>query len=297
MQTFKKILHAILLPHVAITVLLSIIATVCLAYTAINLAPDNPISIISYVLSAYALTLICFRIPDMIKLFKHLKNENKYVTTLRGDVQLRVKLSLYGTLIFNAVYAVFQLCLGFYHGSVWFFSLFFYYILLAAMRFFLLQYTRKHGAGENMKTEFKRARICGILLLIMNLALAGIVIYIVWQFKVIKHHEITTIALAAYTFTALTLAIVNIFRYRKYSSPLFSLTKAISFASALVSLFTLESTMLTVFSAEDTPEGFEQIMSALTGGAIMLMIISMAIATIIKSTKELKKLTKDDNER
>lgn len=297
MQTFKKILNAILLPHVAITVVISIIATVCLAYTAINLAPDNVISIISYVLSAYALTLICFRIPDMIKLFKYLKNENKYVTTLRGDVQLRVKISLYGTLIFNAIYAIFQLCLGFYHGSVWFFSLFFYYILLASMRFFLLQYTRKHGAGENMRAELRRTRICGILLLIMNLALAGIVIYIVWRFRVIEHHEITTIALAAYTFTALTLAIVSIFRYRKYNSPILSTTKSISFASALVSLFTLESTMLTVFSAEDTPAGFEQIMSAVTGGAIMLLIISMAIATIIKSTKELKKLTKDDNER
>lgn len=297
MQTFKKILRAIFLPHVAITVVISIIATVCLAYTAINLAHDNLISIISYVLSAYALTLICFRIPDMIKLFKYIKNENKYVTTLRGDVQLRVKLSLYGTLIFNTVYAVFQLCLGVYHGSVWFFSLFVYYIILSSMRFFLLQYTRKYGAGENMKTEFKRARVCGILLLIMNLALAGIVIYIVWQFKVIEYHEITTIALAAYTFTALTLAIVNLFKYRKYNSPILSTTKSISFASALVSLFTLESTMLTVFSAEDTPAGFEQIMSAVTGGAIMLLIISMAIATIIKSTKELKKLTKDDNER
>ena len=42
--------------------------------------------------------------------------------------------------------------------------------------------------------------------------------------------------MAAYTFTALTLAIVNAVRYRKYGSPAYSAAKAISLASATLGL-------------------------------------------------------------
>ena len=68
--------------------------------------------------------------------------------------------------------------------------------------------------------------------------------------RTFHHHEITTIALAAYTFTSLTFAIINTVKYRKYHSPVYSASKAISLASACVSLLTLESTMLTTFGNE-----------------------------------------------
>ena len=81
----------------------------------------------------------------------------------------------------------------------------------------------------------------------MNLALALIIFFMVYWNRTFNHHEITTIAMAAYTFTALTMAIINIIKYKKYNSPVYSASKAISLASACVSMLTLESTMLTTF--------------------------------------------------
>ena len=74
-----------------------------------------------------------------------------------------------------------------------------------------------------------------------------IVFFMLYWNRTFSHHMITAIAMAAYTFTAFTVAIVNVIKYRKYNSPVFLASKVISFASACVSMLTLTSTLLTTF--------------------------------------------------
>ena len=104
---------------------------------------------------------------------------------------------------------------------------------------------------------------------------------------------ITTIAMAAYTFVAFAFAIVNVVKYRKYNSPAFSASKAISLASALVSMLTLESTMLTTFSDGTMTALGEKWMLGATGGAISAAIVAMAVYIIAVGTKKLKQLQKE----
>ena len=94
-----------------------------------------------------------------------------------------------------------------------------YYLLLAIMRLTLVRHTRHHAPGEDTALEWRKYRFCGALLMVMNLALAIFTLYFVFRISTFLHHEITTIAMAAYSFTALALAIVNAVRYRKYGSP------------------------------------------------------------------------------
>ena len=101
---------------------------------------------------------------------------------------------------------------------------------------------------------------------------------------------ITAIAMAAYTFTSLVIAIINVVKYRKYNSPVFSASKAISLAAALVSMLTLESTMLTTFADGTMSVTGQKWMLAATGGAISLLIVLEAIYMIVVSTKKLKQL-------
>jgi MFS family permease len=246
---------------------------------------DSAVVYCSYALSAYALAVLCAKAPAMVRAIKRLKAENRYVSRYVADVHLRVRLSLYASLIWNTAYAVFQLGLGFYH--VWFYALAAYYILLAVMRFFLLREVRSFTPGENRVQELRRYRFCGVVLLWMNLALAVIVFYIAWQNRGFQHHPITTIAMAAYTFTSLTLAIVNVVKYRKYQSPVLSASKAISLAAACVSMLTLETAMLTAFGGQDDGE-FRQIITALTGAAVCLLVLIMAVYMIVRSTREIK---------
>ena len=285
---WKKLGKAILFPHIAIMILLVPIATVLLVGSMVFIGTESVIAYISYVLAAYTLTVWCFKIPYLIKFFKTFKDENKYARRWQDDARLRVNVSLFGSLAWNALYGIFQLWLGFYHHTFWFYSLGAYYICLAIMRFFLVRHTSKYAPGEKMQTELKKYRTCGCVFLVMNLALALIIFFMVYWNRTFEHHMITAIAMAAYTFTALTAAIVNVIKYRKYNSPVYSASKVISLAAALVSMLTLESTMLTTFGDGTMTATTQKWMLGATGGAISLMIVLTAIYMIVIGTKKLK---------
>lgn len=288
-MTWKKLGKALLFPHIAIMLILLPVAVSFLVYSMVFLETESVFAIASYVLAAYTLTVWCFKIPCIISFFKSFKNENKYAVRWQTDTRLRVNVSLYGSLIWNSAYALFQLWLGFYHRTFWFYSLAGYYVSLAVMRFFLVRHTRIYRSGEKMREELKKYRACGWVFLIMNLALTLIIFFMVYRNRTFKHHEITTIMMATYTFTSFGFAIANTVKYRKYNSPVYSASKAISLAAACVSMLTLESTMLTTWGQNENPM-FRRIMLAATGGVISLFIVAMAIYMIARGSKELKKL-------
>ena len=292
----KKLGKVLLFPHIAIMILLVPIATVLLVGSMVFVGTESVIAYISYVLAAYTLTVWCFKIPYLIKYFKTFKDENKYARRWQDDARLRVNVSLYGSLAWNALYGLFQLWLGFYHHTFWFCSLGAYYICLAVMRFFLVRHTSKYAPGEKMQTELKKYRACGIIFFVMNLALALIIFFMVYWNRTFEHHMITAIAMAAYTFTTFTVAIVNVVKYRKYNSPVFSASKAISLAAALVSMLTLESTMLTAFGDETMTDISRKLMLGVTGGVISLLIVVMAIYMIVVGTKKLNKIKSEVND-
>lgn len=287
MNKIKKVLRKLLFPPAALGIPLVIGAAGLLIYAFTREHVSPAVEYASYALSFYALVIACLAVPTMIGAWKRFRQENILVRRYREDIHLRTKISLYGAILMNLAYALFQLFLGVYHASVWFYAFAAYYSLLAGMRLMLAAETKRGAPGENRLREWKRYRLCGVLLLGMNLTLGVIVGYIVWQGRTFRHHEITTIAMAAYTFTSMTLAIVNLVKYRKYNSPVLSASKAISLAAASVSMLTLETAMLTVFGGDDSPI-FRTAMTAASGSAVCLFVLVMAGFMIVRSTKELK---------
>ena len=291
---WKKIGLNLLYPHIAVIICLLPISIAFLVLSLIYLGTESILSILSYMLAFYVLLAICFRVPRMIKFFKTFKQENKYMQKWFSDVHLRMNVSLYGSLIWNIAFAIFQLGLGFYHKSFWFYSMFAYYVMLGVMRFFLVKHTRKYKVNEETAIEVKKSILCGYLLIGINLALAVIVFFMVYWNKTFYHHMITTIALAAYTFFTFTFAIINLVKYRKYKSAVYSSAKTISLIAGAVSMLTLEATMLTTFGTNESPL-FSQLMLSLTGAAVIGFAITMAIIMIVKGNKQLKEYKKQTN--
>lgn len=287
MEKLKKIGTKLLFPPLPIIILLVLVAVTLLVYAFTFDNANEIVAYVAYFLSAYALAVLCFKAPDILRKAKSFKNENKYLSRYLSDTQLRVELSLYGSLFVNVAYALFQLGLGFYHRSIWFYALAGYYALLAAMRFVLVKEARK--PEKNLFTEHLLYRFCGVLLLVMNLALSIIVTYIVLLNRGFTHHPITTIAMAAYTFGTLAKAIVNVIKYRKYNRPVYSASKAVSLAAASVSMLTLETAMLTAFG-EGNSAAFRQIMTGATGVTVCAFVLVMAIYMITRSTKQINQI-------
>ena len=287
MEKLKKIGMKMLYPHIAIILFLFPISLTLMLWAMLVLGTAHFVSIISYVLSAYSLTVICFRIPEIIKLINYLKNENKYIVRYRTDKHLRIKISLTASFVFNLAYAVLQFFIGLKHSSFWFYSMCLYYLVLAITRAFLMRHTLTYKPNEKPKSELIKYIICGWMMLLLNIALSVMIFFMVYFNRTFNHHEITTIALAAYTFTAFTLAIVNFIKYRKYKSPVFSAAKSISLTSASVSIITLEATMLTSFGSDMEPI-VRKLFLGLTGALVSVFVVSLAVIIIVKGMKQLK---------
>lgn len=291
----KRILRVLFYPHISVLLFFVPLATALLVYAMLTLEENDPLRFFSYIFSTYTLVIVCLRIPRLVKTVCGIRDTNRYVKRWTTDTRLRVKVTLTGNAAWNAAYAVLQLCLGVYHRSSWFCSLSAYYFSLAAMRFYLARHTYRYKACEKMRNELKRYRACGWLLLLMNLALTAMLTLMVKQNHLVKHHEITTITMAAYTFSALTMTVINVVKYRKYNSPVFSASKVISLAAASVSMLTTEGTMLTTFANGEVAPKTQVLILMISGFAVSALIITMAIYMIVIGNRRLKRLDKNTN--
>ncbi len=287
MKNLKKIFNIIMYPHIALLVLLAVLSAVSLVLSFGFFPDDQIINYCSYVLSAYTLTAICFRIPRIVKKARSIKDSNKYLSIYSKDPRTRINISLIGLSVYNAAYALFQLGLGISGSSLWYYSLAAYYFLLSLMRIAMFTHTAKHRPSEMMFREQLIYRMCGIGLLLMTAALTVIINYVIDSSRSNVQNEIITITMAAFTFTSLTIAIVNVIRYRKYNSPVWSASKILSFVSAIVSMLTLEDAMLAAFG-EGEGDSFRQTITSVTGWGIAAVTIAIAVFMIIDSTKKIR---------
>lgn len=284
----KKIGKACLFPPLAVAIALVPIATVLLIYAMVFVGTETVLAYISYALAVYTLTVWCVRVPRIVRRVKRFRQENAYARRWSEDVRLRVNVSLFGSFLWNAVYAAFQLWLGIRNASFWFYSLAVYYLFLAVMRFFLGRHAGKYRAGEHMRAEWVRYRACGWCFLLMNLALGVMIFFMLYFNRTFEHGEIVTISMAAYTFFTFAKAIINLVRYRKYDSPVYSASKIVGLAAACVSMLTLTSTMLNTFSDASLTSTGQKLILGLTGVGVCAFVIAMAIYMIYRATTKLK---------
>ncbi len=140
---------------------------------------------------------------------------------------------------------------GIRYHSAWFIALACYYVLLSAMRAVLVRYVHRKPVGQDIPAEFRRYRACGLILLLMNQALVGIIIYMVTQNRGFSYSGNMIYAMAMYTFYITISAIINVIRYQSHGSPVISAAKVISLTAALVSMLSLETAMLARFGSDD----------------------------------------------
>ena len=294
MEQFKRIIHGLLFPHLAV-VLLSIPAAAALLICTFAFAGESsPVAYPSYVLSAYSLTISCAwlgkngrSMKARIQTAVHTNPvSHRYIT----DVSFRMQVSLHLSLGMNVLYAVMKFVYGLLYHSIWYGTLAVYYFLLALMRFALLRSANRNGFGKNMLQELKQYRFCGMILLVMNIALAGVVVLVVRKNEGFRYAGYLIYVMALYAFINITTAVINVVRYRKYNSPVMSAAKVLSFTSALVSMLSLETAMLAQFGAEENPETFRRFMTAATGGGVCVIVFAIAVCMIIHSGRQRKRL-------
>ncbi|MGN1432073.1 MAG: hypothetical protein ACI4XI_00075 [Ruminococcus sp.] len=298
MECFRKIMNRLLFPHIAVVIISVPVAAALLIYAFMFCDKESPIAYVSYVFSAYTMTIVCIRAFKIIrskgKNVKAVIHKNKYAHRYLTDVHFKMHISLYLSLGINLLYAVLKLFSGVYFQSVWFGTLGVYYLLLAAMRFLLLRHANKNPFGKELDSELKRYRLCGVILMLMNIALTGVVILVTRQNQGFEYAGYLIYIMAMYAFYTIITAVINVVKYLKYESPVMSAAKAVNLAAALVSMLALETAMLSQFGKSENSPLFRQIMTGATGGCVCLIILGIAVYMIVKSTRQLRKRNSDD---
>lgn len=293
---WKKLIR-LLYPPVWIIALLVPICTAALIYTFIGGYEAHPVAYFTYVLSFYTLTVVVMRcikvVPKQYRAAKKKIYDNPIGNRYFTDHKFKTHVTLYRNLAVNILYIGVNIVSGFLYNTAWFFVLAFYYTILAVMRFLLVRFVNGVGIGENRFRELRRSRLCGYILLTVNLALSGAVLMILYQNKGYEYHGILIYVMAAYTFYVTTVAIVNLVKYRKLGSPVMSMTKIISMAAALVSMLSLETAMFSEFGKDMSNEN-KKIFIMLTGAGVSIVIITMSVYSIVKNSKEIKKIMEND---
>ena len=285
---WKRLLKSVLYPHFMLLIIFIPISAVLLVYSFVIANTDSIIAYISYFISAYTLTIICIRIPQISRYLKHFKDNNKLMLRWSKDTDFRIKISLFISFSFNTVYAILHFVTGYRHNTLWFYSLASYYLSLSCVRFSLLIHTIKHKS-TSLTSILKMLRAYGVFLLVMNFFISVIVFFMVYWSRTFYHSEITTIAIATYTFSTLTMSIIGLIRYQRTNNPIYMASKTISLVASCVSLLTLETTMLTTFGNETMSPETRRIMLAISGAIISLFIISVALNMIVYSNKQIKR--------
>ncbi len=295
---WKKLIR-LLYPSVWTIALLVPICTAALIYTFIGGYEAHPVAYFTYVLSFYTLTAVVMRcikvVPKQYRAAKERVYANPVGERIMTDMKFRTHVSLYGSLAINFLYVVFNAVSGFVYHTAWFFIFAFYYTILAVMRFLLLRFVNRIGIGKIRFKELRRSRLCGYILLTVNLALSGAVLMIIYQNKGFEYNGILIYVMALYTFYITALAIVNLIRYRKLGSPVMSMAKIINMAAALVSMLSLETAMFSQFGKDMSAE-HQRLMIMLTGAGVSIVIVTMSVYSIVKNSKEIKKIMENDYE-
>lgn len=290
MDKWKRILWKLLFPKTVWIFLLFNVSLVLLLYAFCGENCPEAVAYLSYIISFYTLTVVCARMPRIIKKLKGRLYDNKYANRYLTEKELRVRVSLYGGLGLNIGFAIFKVVMGVLYQSKWLFAMAGYNTILSIMRFLLVYRDQIDRKEENDCEKRLRGlhsyKVCGWLMLLLNIAIWVIVVMVVIENQTIVYPGYMIYAMAAFAFYCLTMGIINMVKYWHRQNPVFSAVKRIGMAKALVSIFTLQVAMLTQFGSNDIMNN--RIANGATGFAVCVIITVMAVLMLSGVKKDYK---------
>ena len=205
----------------------------------------------------------------------------------KTDYDFKTITAALGSLAVTALFALYNGFLGVSHASLWHGSICVYYLVLVILRTTVIT----AGKKARRKAEPNRALVkvyiaSAALLLFLNVCLIVPVSLMVVRQKPVDMTLIPAIAMAAYTTYNVVMSSVNLKRRKRSSDRLVRLLRTINFIDALVSVLSLQNTLIMVNMKGDGSEMLT--LSAITSAAIMLAVLAISVAAMIKGVVSLK---------
>ncbi len=282
--------RAIILLFVYFSTLLSGALAIWLAVSA---SDSILIQILSYMSYALAALLLGYSVYTVVIYAKEIKRGTvALIRSLPFGARL---LDQYGfrTMIFSSLSVLvgllnigLNISLAFYSRAFWYGSLATYYLLLMALRAYIIG---SHARGRDRLELFalKQYRTTGLFLSIIPFTLAIPIIQIIFIDRAFRHSDWTVYAFAAYAFFKVIKSIVGFIRRRHAGDHSLMALESIGLSDALVSIFALQTSLLYTFSEDSTARSAA---NAATGIAVCILTAAIGILMVSYSNKKMKEM-------
>ena len=228
-----------------------------------------------YSMAAYTTVCLSWRMVEGFLWGRKAIHRNSVAHRYLTDLKYKGKVSLWISFLINLLYVALKGLSSVYYHSAWFGALACYYFILAAERFVLLRHLLRRDEDEHKALH--RYRFCGYTLLILTPTLLAIGFQAIRDGEAASYPGYLIYVAAGYTFYSFGMAVRNLIRYRRLKDPIHNAAKMLGMATALVSVFFLQTAM---FAAFDMGTGLADIMNPITGAAVFLMIMALAVYMI-----------------
>jgi len=211
----------------------------------------------------------------------------QFVARWKTEYDFKTYISAAASLMVTLIFAFYNGFLGIHHSSLWYGAICVYYIMLTLLRGLIITAAKRIFQRKSQKNARNNASlVISFLLLILNISLIVPISIMVKQQKPVSLTLIPAIAMGAYTTYKVIMASVNLRRRKTTSDSLVWLLRTISFIDALVSILTLQNTLIMVNSnGEDL--GMLPL-TAISSAFIWVAALLLSLNAIIKEIKRAK---------
>ncbi len=270
-----------------------VIASTLAVYYVLSQQPVAPvIEYAAYFISAYTFCCLVLFVVGSYKILARKALQITHIHRYFHDFEWRTFINTYGSLAMNLAFAVLKLMFSLQLSSLWFAAIALYYIVLSIARFIVLSNNRKIRSIDDQKerrlVQLRTYRTSGYILFVLTVVLLGAVWQMVFSAKSYIYPGHLIYAVALFAFYSVITALLNLFKSKSLENPIVSAAKLISFASALVSMLTLQTAMFAAFGGANT-KMLSQYMNAIFGTLICFGIFVLALLAVLRAGNEIKK--------
>ncbi len=245
------------------------------------LAASLPLFPAAVSLIAFVLVFLAFRLPPLLVSAKKAADGARFS-----------RFSLLFVLLFDLAYAAFRLLLGVRTRSLWFCAEAVYYAVQAAFRTGLAEDERaargkEEPAGAAL-LAWQTYRQGGEILFFLSTVMGGIVILVLREERTHPYPNAVVIAAVLWAATRAFLTLFSLLRLGKKGHTVLSFSKLLSFDTTLLSLFSLQVTLLSRFGAGVR---HRQTLNLLCGGAVVFLSLLLSVTSRIRGASMVRRIS------
>lgn len=211
----------------------------------------------------------------------------QFLSRWKTEYDFKTFVSASGSLAATALFALYNGFLGILHASLWHGAICVYYLFLILLRSLIIAAAKKLPLrGGKARARSGVCLAVSVLLLALNLSLVVPIAIMVTQRKPVSMTLIPAIAMAAYTTCKITLASIHLRKRKASSDSLVRLLRTINFIDALVSILTLQNTLIMVVNNGQDLGMLP--LTAVSSGAVWAAVLALSVAATVKSVRDIR---------